>query len=263
MDGTGNYSSSSSGLDRNVDVGAERKNKKKIKPDSYKKRKVIQKASVMKVESSTCNVKQMKSEGPPPLDSWTWRKYGQKPIKGSPFPRCSTSKGCSAKKQVERCKTDSSIIIITYTSDHNHPSPHQSSSSSSLITNPNHYEELPITPRKEYQDAEQQFSEEQTFIISSTTVDHEHHEQEQEGHVFHYLYSQSPLFNHSSLVIRDDEDPFGENLLDKVVVFDGEIIDDYHLSLDDDDHHHHHQLSLPTVTSHQENDGFFDELEEL
>ncbi|KAJ6810345.1 putative WRKY transcription factor 69 [Iris pallida] len=68
--------------------------------------------------------KHSKGEGPP-SDFWSWRKYGQKPIKGSPYPRgyyrCSTSKGCSAKKQVDRCKTDGSILIITYTSDHNHP----------------------------------------------------------------------------------------------------------------------------------------------
>ncbi|XP_074279787.1 WRKY transcription factor 22 [Silene latifolia] len=60
-------------------------------------------------------------------DKWAWRKYGQKPIKGSPYPRgyykCSSSKGCLARKQVERNKSDPKMFIITYTSDHNHPFP--------------------------------------------------------------------------------------------------------------------------------------------
>lgn len=63
----------------------------------------------------------------PPSDLWAWRKYGQKPIKGSPYPRgyyrCSSSKGCSARKQVERSRNDPSKLIITYTADHNHPLP--------------------------------------------------------------------------------------------------------------------------------------------
>lgn len=65
-------------------------------------------------------------EGLPP-DLWAWRKYGQKPIKGSPYPRgyyrCSSSKGCLARKQVERSRTDPTMLVITYTSEHNHPWP--------------------------------------------------------------------------------------------------------------------------------------------
>ncbi|XP_066344209.1 uncharacterized protein [Miscanthus floridulus] len=64
-----------------------------------------------------------------PSDLWAWRKYGQKPVKGSPYPRgyyrCSSSKGCSARKQVERSRTDPSMLVITYTSEHNHPWPTQ------------------------------------------------------------------------------------------------------------------------------------------
>ncbi|KAL6498269.1 WRKY Transcription Factor [Orobanche gracilis] len=64
-----------------------------------------------------------------PSDLWAWRKYGQKPIKGSPYPRgyyrCSSSKGCSARKQVERSRTDPNMLVIAYTSEHNHPWPTQ------------------------------------------------------------------------------------------------------------------------------------------
>ncbi|KAF3324511.1 putative WRKY transcription factor 65 [Carex littledalei] len=67
------------------------------------------------------------SECAPPSDSWTWRKYGQKPIKGSPYPRgyyrCSSSKGCPARKQVERSRNDPSMLVITYSFEHNHPWP--------------------------------------------------------------------------------------------------------------------------------------------
>ncbi|GAB2282192.1 hypothetical protein Dimus_016744 [Dionaea muscipula] len=89
-----------------------------------KKRKMNEK-TVVKVKMEGSGEKQ-KAECPP-SDFWSWRKYGQKPIKGSPYPRayyrCSSSKGCSAKKQVERCKEDASILLITYTSSHTHPNP--------------------------------------------------------------------------------------------------------------------------------------------
>ncbi|GER42798.1 WRKY DNA-binding protein 35 [Striga asiatica] len=96
-----------------------------VETHASKKRKMGERVVVtVKLEES--EKRQQKNEGPP-FDCWSWRKYGQKPIKGSPYPRgyyrCSTSKGCSAKKQVERSKTDSSKLIITYTSSHNHPGP--------------------------------------------------------------------------------------------------------------------------------------------
>ncbi|XP_010053209.1 WRKY transcription factor 22 [Eucalyptus grandis] len=60
-------------------------------------------------------------------DMWAWRKYGQKPIKGSPHPRsyyrCSSSKGCLARKLVERSSSDPRVFVVTYTGEHNHTHP--------------------------------------------------------------------------------------------------------------------------------------------
>ncbi|CAL9764929.1 unnamed protein product [Musa acuminata subsp. burmannicoides] len=83
-------------------------------------------------------------------DMWAWRKYGQKPIKGSPYPRqgcyyrCSSSKGCQARKQVERNREDPGILVITYTAEHNHPVPtHRNSLSGS--TRQNHLPSSPLS----------------------------------------------------------------------------------------------------------------------
>ncbi|KAK8520970.1 hypothetical protein V6N13_077096 [Hibiscus sabdariffa] len=72
-------------------------------------------------------------------DIWAWRKYGQKPIKGSPHPRsyyrCSSSKGCLARKQVERSCTDPGVFIITYTAEHSHGHPTKRNSLSGSTRN--------------------------------------------------------------------------------------------------------------------------------
>ncbi|KAL2906330.1 putative WRKY transcription factor 15 [Bienertia sinuspersici] len=101
-----------------------------------------------------------------PPDDYSWRKYGQKPIKGSPHPRyfinlsllfllliicafigdkifidwsffieyheysiqllhkgyykCSTVRGCPARKHVERALDDPNMLVVTYEGEHNH-----------------------------------------------------------------------------------------------------------------------------------------------
>ncbi|KAA8524155.1 hypothetical protein F0562_010414 [Nyssa sinensis] len=59
-------------------------------------------------------------------DGYRWRKYGQKAVKNSPFPRSyyrCTSQKCTVKKRIERSFQDPSIVITTYEGQHNHYSP--------------------------------------------------------------------------------------------------------------------------------------------
>lgn len=82
----------------------------------YKRRKNQQKRVVLQVRAEDLS-----------SDMWAWRKYGQKPIKGSPYPRsyyrCSSTKGCLARRQVEQSCTDPSVFIVTYSGEHNHSQP--------------------------------------------------------------------------------------------------------------------------------------------
>ncbi|KAK4421141.1 putative WRKY transcription factor 65 [Sesamum alatum] len=96
---------------------------------SKRSRRVIEKR-VVTVPINDVGSLRMKGDqisSAPPSDSWAWRKYGQKPIKGSPYPRgyyrCSSSKGCPARKQVERSRLDPNMLLVTYSCEHNHPWP--------------------------------------------------------------------------------------------------------------------------------------------
>ncbi|OVA02525.1 DNA-binding WRKY [Macleaya cordata] len=212
----------------------------KIDNQASKRRKLVEKTVVtVRIEA---NVGTQKSEGPP-SDFWSWRKYGQKPIKGSPYPRgyyrCSTSKGCSAKKQVERCRTDASMLIITYTSNHNHPGP--DIHSSNLIINQESpspkvqstdQEELPTTPK-----------EPPSFISTGEeelSEDHFHYFQSPIEDMIHDLQEENPLTvtldkTHDSLNFLFDEEP---------------------LSFP-------HLMTFSSSTPKSEENDFFDELEEL
>ena len=90
---------------------------------------------------------------------------------GRGYYRCSSSKGCPARKQVERSRVDPTMIVVTYSSDHNHPWPASRSnhhnSKSSAANNSNKAAALPAEPALDRVDAEPE-SEEKFAELMST-----------------------------------------------------------------------------------------------
>ncbi|PIA42115.1 hypothetical protein AQUCO_02100165v1 [Aquilegia coerulea] len=142
-------------------------------------RRALQKR-VVSVPIADVEGSRIKGDGAPPYDSWAWRKYGQKPIKGSPYPRgyyrCSSSKGCPARKQVERSRVDPTMMVITYACDHNHSGqPIRNPSSTASTTSTIASVTVSITPKSEpeVEEQEPQQQQQESAIFTTTQTESE------------------------------------------------------------------------------------------
>lgn len=90
--------------------------KKQLKPKKKKNKKLRPARVTFKTNSDVDHLD----------DGYRWRKYGQKPVKNSPFPRSyyrCTAASCEVKKRIERSAADSSIVLTSYEGQHTHLSP--------------------------------------------------------------------------------------------------------------------------------------------
>jgi len=176
--------------------------------------------------------------------------------------RCSTCKGCSAKKQVERSSTDASLLIITYTSTHNHPDPTALSSTTNVAQHPKESKtettkDLPVTSKEENQQQKQidskEENQEQKMIEEEINSNKSTMSSDQVTNEENFHYLQSPTHCSEDIII-DQEDPFKLNMekshIDKIDL----ILEEEPLC--------YAQLKNLSASKSEELD-FFDELEEL
>ncbi|KAE8681551.1 putative WRKY transcription factor 24 [Hibiscus syriacus] len=95
-----------------------------IQQDDDKGHKDKRKGSRMKKRSKPRFAFQTRSEDDILDDGYRWRKYGQKSVKNSMYPRSyyrCTHHTCDVKKQIQRLSKDTGVVVTTYEGIHNHP----------------------------------------------------------------------------------------------------------------------------------------------
>ncbi|XAR61433.1 hypothetical protein NMG60_11035131 [Bertholletia excelsa] len=94
----------------------QQKKKKQLKPKKRRQKKQREPRVAFMTKSEIDHLE----------DGYRWRKYGQKAVKNSPFPRSyyrCTHASCDVKKRVERSFSDPNVVVTTYEGKHTHPSP--------------------------------------------------------------------------------------------------------------------------------------------
>eukprot|EP00257_Ricinus_communis_P005248 XP_002519250.2 probable WRKY transcription factor 48 [Ricinus communis] len=184
-------SSNEAGIDSSSQVKAgdedeqdQDKNKKQLKPKKKNQKRQREPRFAFMTKSEVDHLD----------DGYRWRKYGQKAVKNSPYPRSyyrCTSAGCGVKKRVERSSEDNTIVVTTYEGQHTHPSP--------------------VTPRGSIgflPDSSAFGAANSSFVIPQPRP---YQQQQQQQHA--YMYSSSPSLNITTSTSSSINPPFSPSFL--------------------------------------------------
>ncbi|KAG6592912.1 putative WRKY transcription factor 53, partial [Cucurbita argyrosperma subsp. sororia] len=169
---------------------------------AVKHRDVSKKRKVMAKWSELVKVPSVSAIGALPDDGFSWRKYGQKDILGSKFPRgyfrCSHrfAQGCSATKQVQRSDNDPSMYEITYRGKHTCNKSLHSNTPKQEQTPQLQQHPMPMRPKQEQEEPLQQQDVPLYLTVSSDNVD---------DSLRRPFCPRSPLFRSE---VEDDQSPF-------------------------------------------------------